>query len=382
MQIHGASKHAVTAIGWQPAVGAGDDHRMSGQRDTEKRPWWLFGAAGAFTLTKLQTLLPLLISGSLWGAVLTMLLSVAAYTLIAPLEIALGVILLVLIHELGHVAAARRKGLPVSAPIFIPFIGAVVNMKRNPRDTATEAYIAMGGPLAGTVGATVTLGIGWWTESALFIVLAYVGFLINLLNLIPLFPLDGGKIAASLSRWMWPAGLLIGITASFYYNEKILLVLWGWLAWELYRHYRLERGRRLVRSTWATFEVPIEDDSGGKPSGRKEADGKAAELAFTTYSELGGKQKVVLLWKAIGLHGGLFLPEQGLVHGAFAVRKEWVRRRAGSIWRVRCRVDYEIYERKAERSVSPGFRWKMGTVYVLLSAYLIGMVFISSKIGV
>src|SRR5690606_6293670 len=118
--------------------------------------------------------------------------SVGAYALIAPLQLAVGMVVMVLIHELGHVVAAKQKGLSTSAPVFIPFIGAMVNLERHPRNAATEAYIALGGPLLGSIGAFASYWIGNRWDSLLLLALAYIGFIINLVNLLPIHPLDGG----------------------------------------------------------------------------------------------------------------------------------------------------------------------------------------------
>lgn len=83
---------------------------------------------------------------------------------------------MIFIHEIGHVLAAKQKGLPVTAPLFIPFLGALITMKRNPRDAVTEAYIAYGGPLLGTIGATAAFALGVYTDSNLLISIAYTGF--------------------------------------------------------------------------------------------------------------------------------------------------------------------------------------------------------------
>ncbi|WJH34974.1 site-2 protease family protein [Paenibacillus sp. CC-CFT747] len=230
-----------------------------------KGPWWIVGAAGAFFLTKLKALVPLLKMGSVGGAVLTMLVSVWAYALVAPLELAVGVVILVLVHEMGHVAAARIKKLPTSAPIFIPLVGAIVNMKRHPRDAATEAYIALGGPLLGSAGAALVFLLGEKTGSPLLLAVAYIGFLFNLVNLLPVFPLDGGKITGALSRKLWPAGLLLSLLLIVIFRWYWFLAPWGWLAWDWYSKWRASKGNRPIRSTWATFEVPVPEGASFAP---------------------------------------------------------------------------------------------------------------------
>src|SRR5438128_1855091 len=109
---------------------------------------------------------------------------------------AAGFIALLLVHEMGHYLAARQKGLPVSAPTFIPFVGAWIELKDTPMDVETEAYVAAAGPLVGTAGAILVYLWARWTGSDLLLAVAYAGFFLNFFNLIPLSPLDGGRMTA------------------------------------------------------------------------------------------------------------------------------------------------------------------------------------------
>jgi Zn-dependent protease len=124
-----------------------------------------------------------------------------------------GIVLLILIHESGHVVVARTMGLPVTLPVMIPFLGAFVSMKQQPRSVAQESIMAIGGPVLGSVAAGLCyLGYLSMPDSStgqLLRALAYFGFLINLFNLIPLTPLDGGRVTSLLSKWFNVAGLVI-----------------------------------------------------------------------------------------------------------------------------------------------------------------------------
>src|ERR671936_2396292 len=135
-----------------------------------------------------------------------MLVSVAAYSLIWGWRFALGFVLLLLIHEMGHVLQLRREGIKASAPMFIPFLGALVAMRELPKDAAAEARVGLAGPVLGTVGALGALGLYAATGNNLFRALAFMGFFLNLFNLAPVVPLDGGRAMAALSPWMWFAG--------------------------------------------------------------------------------------------------------------------------------------------------------------------------------
>ena len=136
----------------------------------------------------------------------TMILSVFAYAFIYGWWYAVGFVLLIFVHELGHYAAARQRGLAVGAPTFIPFVGAWVELKDMPHDVETEAWIGLAGPLLGTVGALVCYYAYRATDAPLLLALAYAGFFLNLFNLIPVSPFDGGRITAIISpRSGWPA---------------------------------------------------------------------------------------------------------------------------------------------------------------------------------
>jgi len=120
---------------------------------------------------------------------------------------AIGFVLLILVHEMGHVVANVAYGLPASAPLFIPFLGAVINLRKNPPNAKIEAIVGIAGPIAGTIGA---LGCFAWylaTHSQMALELSSFGFMINLFNLLPVPPLDGGRVAAAISPWIWILGL-------------------------------------------------------------------------------------------------------------------------------------------------------------------------------
>lgn len=138
-----------------------------------------------------------------WLPVLSFAVSLALYMLVFGWELGLGLTLLLLVHELGHFVLIRAKGLPAALPVFIPFIGAYVAMRRLPPSVRDEAEIALAGPLAGCLSALACLGLYEATTIPLFLRLAYWGYLLNLLNLLPLWPLDGGRITGALSRWFW-----------------------------------------------------------------------------------------------------------------------------------------------------------------------------------
>jgi Zn-dependent protease len=121
-------------------------------------------------------------------------ISVGAYALIWGWKFGVGFVLMILIHELGHFVEAKRQGLDVSIPRFIPFLGAYVAIKNSPLNPMRNAQVALAGPAAGGLAAAICWGIGSETNSSLLHALAYVGFFLNLFNLIPIGILDGGAI--------------------------------------------------------------------------------------------------------------------------------------------------------------------------------------------
>lgn len=139
----------------------------------------------------------------------TMFASVAVYAWSAGWPFAVGFVVMILIHELGHGYAMRRHGLAAGYPIFIPFFGAMISMKDRPQTPLVEAEVAIAGPLAGTAAALGACALYFVTHQRLFLVLANVGFLLNLFNLTPFGFLDGGRIVKLFSRRAWIVGALI-----------------------------------------------------------------------------------------------------------------------------------------------------------------------------
>ncbi|MBV9344378.1 MAG: site-2 protease family protein [Gammaproteobacteria bacterium] len=167
--------------------------------------------------------------GKLLPSIATMLLSVAVYAWIFGWGFGVGFVALLLVHEMGHYLAARRRGLAVGAPTFIPFVGAWVELKDRPHDAETEAYVGLAGPLLGTVAALGCFYLARHLGSTLLLALAYSGFMLNLFNLIPLAPFDGGRITAAISPRLWLLGAPL-LVALFFYAPSPLLILMALLA--------------------------------------------------------------------------------------------------------------------------------------------------------
>ena len=155
---------------------------------------------------KLKVLLFALPKLKLFTTSASMLVSIVAYQLIFGWPFAVGFVLLLLLHEMGHVIQLRREGVEASAPMFIPFLGAVISAKSLGKDAAAEARVGLAGPILGTIATLIPLGLWLATGEDFWRALAYIGFFLNLFNLLPVVPLDGGRAMAALSPWVWFAG--------------------------------------------------------------------------------------------------------------------------------------------------------------------------------
>ena len=136
----------------------------------------------------------------------SMVLTVAAYATKFRFGLVIGFVLITVIHEIGHAVVMRMKGLRVGFMFFIPFIGGAVTLKDQPRSAYDDAQIGLAGPIAGTFASLLALQIWKWTDNPLYLLIAFVGFGINLVNLLPIGMLDGGRISAAVTKWMWVLG--------------------------------------------------------------------------------------------------------------------------------------------------------------------------------
>ena len=181
----------------------------------------------------MSKLLLLLFSGAKLGKLAltggTMLLSLVVYAFIFGWRYAAGFVVLLLVHELGHYIAARQRKLDVGAPTFIPFVGAWIELKQMPHDAETEAFVGLGGPLLGSVGALACYFVARSYDATWLLAVAYAGFFLNLFNLIPLSPFDGGRITAVLSPRVWLLGVPV-LVALFLYRPSPMLILMAILA--------------------------------------------------------------------------------------------------------------------------------------------------------
>jgi Zn-dependent protease len=132
--------------------------------------------------------------------------TILAYATQAPLAVVIGFVVITLIHEIGHAVAIRAKGLRAGFMVFIPFIGGAVTLKDQPRTAYDDAIIGLAGPFAGTIASLVCLQVYKWFHDPLWLLIAFLGFGLNLINLLPIGMLDGGRISAAITKWMWVFG--------------------------------------------------------------------------------------------------------------------------------------------------------------------------------
>ena len=180
----------------------------------------------------------------------TALVSVAAYSLFWGWTFAVGFVLLIFVHEMGHVIALRREGIKASAPMFIPFMGAVISARSLGDNALAEARVGLAGPILGTLGAAVCLAIGEATNSDLLRALAYVGFFLNLFNLLPVVPLDGGRAMAAMAPWMWFLGFGVLVALVLLVPNPILLIIVVFAGCETYRRWKLRGSRSLEQAAY------------------------------------------------------------------------------------------------------------------------------------
>ncbi|HEV7459871.1 MAG TPA: site-2 protease family protein [Solirubrobacteraceae bacterium] len=171
----------------------------------------------------------------------SMLVSIAAYSLFFGWTFAVGFVLLLLVHEMGHVIQLRREGIKASAPMFIPFLGAVVSAKSLGENATAEARVGLAGPVLGSLAAAALIPVYLLTGDELWRALAFTGFFLNLFNLLPVVPLDGGRAMAAMAPWMWFVGFAALVAVMIAFPNPILLIILLFGGMETWRRWRQRR---------------------------------------------------------------------------------------------------------------------------------------------
>jgi Zn-dependent protease len=190
---------------------------------------------------KLKAVILLLPKIKVFSTAGTMAVSLAAYAWIWGWQFGAGFIALLFVHEMGHVIALRREGIRASAPMFVPFLGAAISARSLGNDALAEARVGLAGPILGSVGAVACIPLWHATGNDLWRALAFTGFFLNLFNLLPVVPLDGGRAMAAIAPAMWFIGFAALIPLLFVFHNPIFLLIIVFAGVETYRRWKTRR---------------------------------------------------------------------------------------------------------------------------------------------
>jgi Zn-dependent protease len=238
---------------WRPADPEPVPHPSPPQRHWLRRLLAPVIAAGLLLWKVIGPLLIAIKSIKFLSTGVTFLVSIAAYATIWGWRFAVGFTVLLFIHEMGHVLQLRREGVPFTAPLFIPFLGAFVGMKQLPKNAYVEAKVGLAGPVIGTLGAAACFALAVTIDSDLLRAVSYTGFFLNLINLIPVLPLDGGRAAAAFHPAFWFVGLFVVALLFFLHHNLILLLILLLGGYELYNRWSRRHdpeSRAYHQTTW------------------------------------------------------------------------------------------------------------------------------------
>jgi Zn-dependent protease len=223
-------------------------------------PLFLIGLALLKFGAKLKALLLLLPKLKVLTTSASMLVSVAAYAVIWGWKFAVGFVALLFVHEMGHVIQMKREGVQVSGMLFVPFLGAAVGARSMGGKALAEARIGLAGPIVGTLATAALIPLAEAQDSDFLRALAFTGFFLNLFNLAPVVPLDGGRAMAAMAPWMWFAGFaaMLGFFVLVPNPILVLILLLGgmetWRRWKTRKqglegnqaYYRVRPAHRLA----------------------------------------------------------------------------------------------------------------------------------------
>ncbi|MBB6633722.1 site-2 protease family protein [Cohnella thailandensis] len=307
---------------------------------------------------------------------ISMAVTVGAYALVYPWTFALGFVALIFVHEMGHVFAAKRKGLPVSAPFFIPFLGALILLKRHPKDAETEAAVAIGGPMLGSLGALVCFLIGQWTGYEVWYALAYVGFFLNLLNLLPMNPLDGGRIIGAVSRWLWAVGAVVGPFVVWYTQSFLFGIIWIWFLWQMYKQFF---GKKKAQPVFVEGVYEAEYDP-NLPGWFLSGQSHRRELPFTAYCRMDGQHVAEFQWEPLSFKGELEINQPCTINSVSIVQVGSPDEDRNRV-RFTVRLEGEAHQADNYYVVPTRVRWRYGLMYGGLALFLGYMMWVIHEMG-
>ncbi len=252
-----AGPDGVAHAPYGPLAAGRDHHGRSGDPSEPDRPQSWFkrrivpiGAAIIALLSKLKALLLLLPKVKLLASAGSMLVSVAAYTTIWGVWFAVGFVVLLFVHEIGHVIALRREGIRASLPMFIPFLGAVISARSLGENATAEARVGLAGPILGSAGAGLCVVIWQITGDDYWRALAFTGLFLNLFNLLPVVPLDGGRAMAAMAPWMWGVGFAAMVVLALVFPNPVIFIIVLFAGFETYRRWKLRSTRSLEQAAY------------------------------------------------------------------------------------------------------------------------------------
>lgn len=203
---------------------------------------------GLKLLKAVKIMKPVIVAGS-------MLLSLLVYGWAFGWIFAVGLIVMIFIHEMGHVVAMKMKGFPAKAPVFIPMLGAVIFAPKN-MTREEESVVGIGGPILGTIGALAAWLI--WAvhpdHPIIWIMMSYIGIFLNLFNMIPISPLDGGRVTQSVGPWFKWVGLILLMTLTFMMKDPGLLLIWILVIFDI-DTMRIQVRKYLASAAWIALVV-------------------------------------------------------------------------------------------------------------------------------
>ncbi|CAM4110981.1 membrane protein [Bacillus manliponensis] len=213
----------------------------------KKGLWGVIAAIGILLFSKFKWVLAIFKLAK-FSTVFSMFLSLGAYAMVYGWKFGVALVYLLLIHEMGHLWAAKRKGIPTSPAIFIPFMGALIGMKEMPKNAKDEAFMAYMGPLFGLLSFLPAIPLYMMTGEPFWALVILLGSMINFFNLIPVSPLDGGRIVSVVSTKIWALGLVILLGVAIVQQSMFLgfIFIIGCMEW-----YRvLKRDRPIEEIGW------------------------------------------------------------------------------------------------------------------------------------
>lgn len=214
------------------------------KKSNKKTFWGFIGIGALFLISKMKWVLAIFKFLKLQTLV-SMIIYLGTYALLYGWKFAVALVYLLFVHEYGHLYAAKKLKLPTTPAVFIPFMGALIGMKERPKNAKDEAYVAYMGPLFGLLAFLPAIPLYILTEEPFWAFVIVLGSLINLFNLIPLSPLDGGRIVAGISTKLWGVGLVLLFAFSIWAKSVLSFII---LFFGIYQWFQIRKEQKNVNT--------------------------------------------------------------------------------------------------------------------------------------